>query len=49
MASTINNQFNTTFEDIIKDILALDNVMFSVRSLVQCVNCAYGNEFALAD
>ena len=32
MASTINNQFNTTFEDIIKDILALDNVMFSVRS-----------------
>ena len=32
MASTINNQFNTTFENIIKDILALDNVMFSVRS-----------------
>ena len=32
MASTINNQFNTSFENIIKDILALDNVMFSVRS-----------------
>jgi putative heme iron utilization protein len=32
MISTINNQFNTTFEDVIKDILALDNVMFSVRS-----------------
>jgi putative heme iron utilization protein len=32
MTSTINNHFNTTFEDIIKDILAVDNVMFSVRS-----------------
>jgi putative heme iron utilization protein len=32
MASTINNQSSTTFEDIVKDMLALDNVMFSVRS-----------------
>ena len=32
MASTINDQSNTSFEDIIKDILAFDNVMFSIRS-----------------
>jgi hypothetical protein len=32
MTSTINNEFNTTFEDIIKDILGFDNIMFSVRS-----------------
>jgi hypothetical protein len=32
MENTINNQSNTTFEDIVKDILAFDNVMFSVRS-----------------
>ncbi len=29
---TTNDQSSTTFEDIIKDILTLDNVMFSVRS-----------------
>jgi putative heme iron utilization protein len=32
MASTINNESSTTFENIIKDILAFDKVMFSVRS-----------------
>jgi hypothetical protein len=32
MTSTIDNELNATFEDIINDILIHDNVMFSVRS-----------------
>jgi putative heme iron utilization protein len=32
MASIINDKSSTTFEDIIKEILTFNNVMFSVRS-----------------
>jgi hypothetical protein len=49
MTLTIDNkESDTTFEDVISDILSQDNVMFSVKKHWGCMRGKYRNEFPFA-